>query len=110
MNHIELIKDIDLKEPTDLQTDKVVSELYRGAFRRIVEVRLQNGAVLSRHKADVPITVLCLSGSGIFTAGTDLEDSQDLRAGTLITLEAGVEHEVTAAPSLHIIVTKFMRS
>ncbi len=107
MNHIELIKDLDLKESTDLQNDKEVSELYRGAFRRIVEVRLQNGAVLSRHKADVPITVLCLSGSGKFTAGTDLEDSQELRAGTLITLEAGVEHEVSADPSLHFIVTKF---
>ena len=73
-------------------------------------MRLQNGAVLSRHKADVPITVLCLSGNGIFTAGTDLEDSQDLRAGTLITLEAGIEHEVTAAPSLHFIITRFTGS
>ncbi|MEO6656349.1 MAG: hypothetical protein ABIO36_09740, partial [Pyrinomonadaceae bacterium] len=88
--------------------DKQVNELLKGAFRRIVEVRLKNGAVLSRHKADVPITVVCLSGSGIFTAGKDLEDSQELRAGTLITLEAGIEHEVTAAPSLHIIVTQFM--
>ncbi|MGE3468117.1 MAG: hypothetical protein AB7J13_14445 [Pyrinomonadaceae bacterium] len=110
MKHIGLIKELDLNAAPTVESDKEVSELYRGPFRRMVEVRLQNGAVLSRHKADVPITVLCLSGSGTFTAGTDLEDSQDLRAGTLITLEAGIEHEVTAGPSLHIIVTKFTGS
>jgi len=108
MKHIQLIKDIELN--AEFETDKQVNQLFDGTFRRIVEVRLQNNAVLSRHKADVPITVLCLSGSGVFTAGTDLEDSQDLRAGTLITLEAGIEHEVTADPSLHILVTKFTGS
>lgn len=110
MKHIELIKELDLNAPTILESDKQVAELYRGPFRRMVEVRLQNGAVLSRHKADVPITVLCLSGSGTFSAGTDLEDTQAMRAGTLITLEADIEHEVTADPSLHIIVTKFTGS
>jgi quercetin dioxygenase-like cupin family protein len=110
MKQIELIKDFDLNGKADFEKDKHVNEIFNGAFRRIVEVRLQNSAVLSRHKADVPITVFCLSGSGIFTAGKDLEDSQDLRAGTLITLEAGIEHEVTADPSLQILVTKFMDS
>lgn len=110
MKHIELIKELDLVSVSVRQTDKEISELYRGSFRRIVEVRLQNGAILTRHKADVPITVFCLSGNGVFTAGKDLEDAHELRAGTLITLNAGVEHEVTADPSLHIIVTKFMDS
>lgn len=110
MKHVQLIKELDLNAASGLQSDKEVSEIFRGPFRRVVEVRLQNGAVLSRHKADVPITVLCLSGSGTFTAGTDLEDSQELRAGTLLTLEAGIEHEVIAAPSLHVIVTKFTGS
>jgi len=110
MKHIELIRHLDLNTNAGPEKDKQVDQLFQGAFRRIVEVRLQNGAVLSRHKADVPITVLCLSGSGTFTAGADLEDSQELRAGTLITLEAGIEHEVTAAPALHIIVTKFTGS
>ncbi len=110
MKHIVLIKELHQGSLELVPDDKVVSEIYRGPFRRIVEVHLQNGAVLSRHKADVPITVLCLSGSGIFTAGEDLEDSQDLRFGTLITLEAGIEHEVTADPSLHFIITRFTGS
>ena len=110
MKHIEFIKDFDIGADTTFDKDKEVNQLFDGAFRKLVEVRLQNGAVLSRHKAKEPITVFCLSGAGVFLAGKDLEDSQTLRAGTLITLEAGVEHEVVADPTLHILVTKFKDS
>jgi quercetin dioxygenase-like cupin family protein len=107
MNHINLIKNIDLAGSQISEKDKDVSELFNGPFRRLMEVRLRNGATLSKHKAVEPITVLCLSGTGIFTAGADLEESQQIQAGTLITLEGGIEHEVTALPALHLIVTKF---
>lgn len=110
MTHIKLVKDFGSAEERENGADKAVKELYNGAFRRLVEVRLQNNAVLARHHADVPITVYCISGNGIFSAGPDLEDSQDLRGGTLITLEAGVEHEVIADPELHILVSKFKAS
>ena len=105
MKHIELLG--ELTADGDHAKDKTVDQLYDGAFRRIVAVRLRNGASLSRHHADVPITVYCISGNGKFNAGADLEDSQDLQAGTLITLEAGIEHEVVAEPEIHILVTKF---
>lgn len=110
MKHIELIKDFGMGESGDVEKDKEVSELFNGPFRRIVEVQLRNNAVLTRHKADVPITVYCLSGNGIFSAGADLDDSRELQAGTLITLEANVEHEVIADPALHILVSKFKSS
>lgn len=110
MKYIELIKDLDLNSSEVFEKDKEVSELFNGPFRKLVEVRLQNGATLSKHKANEPITVLCLAGSGVFRAGADLDDSRILRAGTLITLEARVEHEVVAEPALHLIVTKFKDS
>ena len=110
MEHINLIKDIDLSANAVLEKDKEVSELFNGPFRRLVEVRLQNGATLAKHKANEPITVFCVAGSGVFRAGAELDDSQILKAGTLITLEAGVEHEVVAEPALHLIVTKFKDS
>lgn len=110
MKHIHLIKDFGVDTDAVFEKDKEVDQLFDGAFRKLVEVRLQNGAVLSRHKVNEPITVLCLSGNGVFRAGKDLEDSQILRAGTLITLEAGVEHEVAADPALQILVTKFKDS
>ena len=110
VKNIILIKDFDLIPTADSDKDKEVNQLFNGAFRAIIEVRLQNGAILSKHKANEPITVFCLSGKGVFRAGIDLEDSLDLRAGTLLTLEGGVEHEVVADPALHLIVTKFKDS
>ncbi|MEO7673899.1 MAG: hypothetical protein ABIU09_07460 [Pyrinomonadaceae bacterium] len=106
MKSIKLIKHFDLAE-TIFGKDKEVNEVFNGPFRKLVEVRLQNGATLPKHKANEPITVFCLSGNGLFTAGADLEESYNLRPGTMITLEGGVEHEVVADPSLHLIVTKF---
>jgi len=82
-------------------------ELFNGARRRIVEVLLRGGETLARHKANEPITVFCLAGGGTFRAGRNLEDECRLIAGTLITLEAGIEHEVVAEPEIHILVTKF---
>lgn len=110
MKHIQLIKNFHPDGQSEMLKDLEVTQLFTGSFRQLVEVRLRNGAVLSKHKAKEPITVFCLAGNGIFFAGDDLEDSQDLRAGTMITLDAGVNHEVTSKPELHLIVTKFKDS
>ena len=110
MNNIQLIKDIEVGTLSEMAKDVEVSELFNGDHRRIVEVRLRHGAVLAKHKAMEPITVQCLSGTGIFTAGPNLEEKQELKPGTLLTLEAEVEHEVTAVSELHILVSKFKTS
>lgn len=90
--------------------DKHTAEIFNDARRRMVEVKLQRNAELTRHKAMEPISVFCLSGRGVFRAGPDLEDEQKLEPGTLLTLEAEVEHEVIAQPDLHLLVTKFKNS
>lgn len=110
MKTIQLIKDFDPGVTSEMLKDKEVAQLFDGAFRKLVEVRLRNGAVLSKHKTNEPITVFCVSGTGVFRAGENLEDSQDLHAGILITLDGGVEHEVVAVPEIHLIVTKFKDS
>lgn len=107
MKNIQLIREINPNCQSEMIKDLEVVQLFSGPFRQLVEVRLRSGAVLSKHKAKEPITVFCLAGTGVFTAGDDLQESQDLRAGTLITLDANVNHEVTAKPELHLIVTKF---
>ncbi|MEP7077016.1 MAG: hypothetical protein ABI878_14515 [Acidobacteriota bacterium] len=108
MTSIRFIPDLERGSPAAISgTHLEVNELFDGPFRTIIEVRLRDSAVLKKHKADVPITILCLAGSGKFLAGRDLEDSQDLVAGTLITLDAGVQHEARAESELHPIVTKF---
>lgn len=86
---------------------KKVREVCDLPHCRMVEVLLNAHDTLSKHKANEPISVLCLAGSGYFTAGPDLADRQDLEVGTVIALDAGVEHEVTADEHLRLLVTKF---
>lgn len=107
MKNIQLIADFDLSETPAGEKTKEVKELYKGARRQLIEIKLRDNDTLSKHKAAEPITIFCLAGSGTFRAGANLEDEQKLEAGTLITLEAGIEHEATAAPELHLLVTKF---
>lgn len=107
MKHIELLENFELGKIADGEKNKEVKKIYDGARRQMMSVILRGGEVLSKHKASEPITVFCLAGSGMFRAGADLEDAQKLEAGTLITLGAGIEHEVRAEPEMHVLVTKF---
>jgi quercetin dioxygenase-like cupin family protein len=90
--------------------DKQVKVVFSGERLQLLEIRLRSNVVLTRHKAAEPITVLCLDGTGTFFAGTDLGESQSMQAGTLVTLAAGVEHELRAEPEIRILVTKFKAS
>jgi quercetin dioxygenase-like cupin family protein len=106
MNNFEAI--IDLAEPGSAEdSDKVVTKLFEGERRRLLSIRLRNGAILPKHKAPEPITVLCLDGEGTFYAGDELEESQKMKRGTLVTLAANVEHEARAENELHVLVTRF---
>ena len=87
--------------------NKEVHELFNGVRRRMIEIKLRENAVLTRHRAPEPISVLCLSGRGVFRAGANLEEKLALSAGVLLTLEAGIEHEVAAEPEIQILITRF---
>ncbi len=104
MSFIKLVSNADEQREGP---DQEVNVLFNGSGRQLVEVRLRNQATLAKHTAAFPITVFCVKGSGVFNAGPNLEDTQELQAGTLLTLEANVEHEVVADPELHLIVSKF---
>lgn len=73
MKTIELLEKFEIGGQVSAAKDKEVRELYNGARRRMVEVKLRENAVLARHKAAEPISVLCLSGKGVFTAGELVE-------------------------------------
>jgi len=107
METIKLLEKFELGGQVKAAQNKEVRELFNGAKRRIIEIKLAENAVLTKHQAPEPITVLCLSGKGIFWAGENLEEKLDLSAGVLLTLDAGILHEVTAAPEIHILVTRF---
>ena len=96
---------LDETKPPDLSI--TMTEILENEDCRILAVKMWDGAVLKRHHANVPITVLCLSGSGIFKAGSDLEEQRLLQPGVLLSLPAFIEHEVAPTPELVIVVTKY---
>jgi quercetin dioxygenase-like cupin family protein len=107
METIRLLEKFELGGQVKSDKNKEVRELYSGARRRILDIKLRDRAVLTKHQAPEPITVLCLAGKGVFKAGEHLEETLDLSAGVLLTLEAGILHEVAAEPDIHILVTRF---
>ncbi len=106
MQNIHLVADL-AEEATTIAKDIEATELFDGPRRKIIQIRLRAGATLSKHKAQEPITVFCYAGTGVFNAGNDLEDTQKLHEGILITLEGCVHHEAVATTDLTLIVTKF---
>jgi len=107
MKKIQLVKTFELNASFESAKDKEVKVIFNGSRTTLVEIKLSNNEVLTKHRAPEPITIFCLSGKGIFRAGSDLQDEQNLQPGTLITLEADVEHEVIAEPELYLLLTKF---
>lgn len=107
METLKLLEKFDLGGQVKSAKNKEVRELYNGTRRRLLEIKLTENAVLTKHTAPEPITVLCLAGKGTFRAGENLEEKLDLSAGVFLTLEAGIEHEVAAEPEIHILVTRF---
>ncbi len=107
MKNIVLVEEFDFCGSIQTKKDIEVRELFAGLHRRIVEVKLVNGRALKKHMVAEPITIFCLAGHGVFRVGVELENSQFMKPGTLISLEARIEHEVIAEPDIHFLITKF---
>jgi quercetin dioxygenase-like cupin family protein len=91
------------------QSEKEVSarQVIDDESRRVLEISIRAGGILKRHKANEPITVLCTKGKGRFYAGSDLEESVEITRGSLVALDPGIDHEVSAESDLRILVTRF---
>lgn len=107
MKNIEFLEKFELDKISDSEKSKEVKKVFDGTRRQIISVILRKNEVLPKHKASEPITVFCLAGSGTLRAGKDLEDRQKLEPGTLITLEAELEHDIAAESEIHLLITKF---
>ena len=95
---------VNLRTAIDQGPDRQVEPLFDGPQRKLVQITLRNGAVLSAHKATSPITIQCLAGVGTLRA---TEETIQLRPGVLATLDASVVHEITAEPAVTFLLTKF---
>lgn len=107
MKKIKIIAQLEFGAEVKTEKELEVRELFRAPLCQILEISLRNGAVLRKHKAAEPITVLCIAGEGKFFAGDDLSEKTSLKAGTFITLEPEILHEAHSEPELKLLVTKF---
>lgn len=98
---------INIANTQELSENKRVTEILNNDFCRMLMIELQDGAILTKHRSAEPISVQCISGSGTFFAGPELDDSQSIETKDLIILDANIEHEVRAQPDIKLLVTKF---
>jgi len=100
----EAEKKVEPESNNDEDKDLTAKILYSDPSKKIVLIRLKNGATLSDHAADCPIVVLCISGSGTFGYNGK---SLKIEKGALVELDARVVHSVQAEDEIEILVTKF---
>lgn len=81
--------------------------LFEGARRKIAQINMRNGKSLGTHSADVPFLLYCVDGRGKLILGED-KTEVSLNPGRMITVEAGVPHDVAAEPELSILVIRFL--
>ncbi len=85
---------------------KEVTVLFKGSRRTIVQITLRDEGVLAAHTAKEPITIHCITGSGMMFVGTE-RDSVPLSPSTIVTLDPELLHEIVGTPSVSVILSKF---
>ncbi len=79
--------------------------LFKGEKRIIAQVTLRDAQSMGVHTEAVPFLVYAVSGKGALILGEN-EKNIALEAGTLVTVESGIPHDVVAQPELSILVVK----
>jgi quercetin dioxygenase-like cupin family protein len=95
--------------PQDMGTgkDREVQTLLADSWRKLVLIRLRNGALLAEHSARVPITIQTVVGKGTLRVG---ENAFALSPGVLVPVDAHAEHSVQAEPEVALLVTFFRQA
>jgi mannose-6-phosphate isomerase-like protein (cupin superfamily) len=81
--------------------------LFDGVLRNITQIIMRNSNSLGSHAADMPFLLFCVDGYGKLVLGDD-NKAVMLQPGSMVTVEAGVSHDVAAEPELSILVIRFL--
>ncbi|NOT53325.1 MAG: hypothetical protein HOP18_01850 [Deltaproteobacteria bacterium] len=95
--------------PHDMGTgkDREVQTLLADTWRKLVLIRLRNGALLADHSARVPITIQAVVGKGTLRVG---DNTFALAPGVIVPVDAHAEHNVQAEPEIALLVTFFRQA
>lgn len=90
------------QEPAWATHPRNAATLLKDAGMRVLLVVIHEGAAIEPHKAEGPISVHLLTGAIRMTAGGE---KVALRPGQILTLEAGLEHDVKADEESAFLLT-----
>ena len=76
--------------------------LFKGEGLRALLVGLHKDATIESHRADDPVSVHLLSGALHLTAGGE---NLTLEPGQVVTMEAGLEHDIHASKESAFLLT-----
>ena len=87
--------------------DREVQTLFEDPARKLVLIRIRNGALLDDHSARFPITIQGVAGKGTLRVGGV---ACALTPGTIVPVDAHVVHSVQAEPAIAILVSFFRQA
>ena len=87
--------------------DREIQTLLADPARKLVLIRLRNGALLHDHSASFPITIQGVAGKGTLRVGSA---AYPLAPGTVVPVDARAVHSVQAEPAIAILVSFFRQA
>lgn len=93
---------IDLRPLGAALADTKTSMLAKADGLEVIRLVLPRGKDIPSHSAPGPITVHCLEGRIVFTAG---EVTCELEAGQMLYLQARAPHSLSALEDASVLVT-----
>ena len=97
-------KAIQLPGEVGAGKDREVQTLLADPARKLVLIRLRNGALLDDHSARFPTTIQGVAGKGTLRVGNL---AYPLTPGTVVPVNAHAVHSVQAEPAIAILVSFF---
>ena len=109
MNNFEAIIELNGPAFAEGDGDKVVDKLFEGERRRILGIRLRNGAVLPKTQgAGADNGFVPRRRGNILLRRRPRRIAKDDTRDACWPLAANVEHEARAEPAMHLLVSRFI--
>ena len=102
LKHAQPNEVIDIRPYAEQLYQQVTHSVFKSKQLEVLRLVMPMGKLIAEHKAPGDITVNCLEGRIEFTADGK---TQELVAGNLLYLTAGVPHALKAIESASVLVT-----
>lgn len=102
LDHAQPNEVIDIRPVGDALANQRTTTLFKSEQLEVLRLVMQAGKVIPEHQAPGEITVQCLEGRIVFTAGGQ---PQELTAGHMLYLRPGDPHALEAIEPSAVLVT-----